>query len=135
MLIDKMPLRTTIIYKAYNQPLLRYPGQTKLRFLLQQRYYQPNQKKDINRYRANCYTCQRLHVFKDKKPGFLHPLPVPDRPQQHITIDFKKCLKSKASHNIVAIFVDRLGKQLIIILVQDTIIAQELASLFLLHII
>jgi len=36
---------------------------------------------------------------------------------------------------MVAIFVDRLGKRLIIILIRDTIIARELAPLFLLHVI
>ena len=72
---------------------------------------------------------------RDKKPGFLHPLPVLDRPWQHITVDFKKCPKSKASYNIVAIFVDKLGKQLITILVQDTVTARELAPLFLLHVV
>jgi hypothetical protein len=76
-----------------------------------------------------------LHVFRDKKPGFLHPLLVPDRPWQHIIVDFKKCLESKAGYNIVAIFVDRLGKRLIIILVRDTIIARELALLFLLYVV
>jgi hypothetical protein len=36
---------------------------------------------------------------------------------------------------MVAIFVDKLGKRLITILVQDTIIACKLAPLFLLHVI
>ena len=89
----------------------------------------------MNRYRANCYTCWHLYIPKDKKPGFLHLLPILDRLQQHIIVDFKKCLKSKASYNIIAIFVDRLGKRPIIVLVRDTIIARELALLFLLHVV
>jgi len=76
-----------------------------------------------------------LHVLRDKKLGFLHLLLVPDRPWQHMTVDFKKCLKSKASYNIVAIFVDRLGKRPITIPVQDTVTARELALLFLLHVV
>jgi len=38
MLTDEMPLRTTIIREAHDQPLSSYLGQTKLRHLLQQRY-------------------------------------------------------------------------------------------------
>jgi hypothetical protein len=72
---------------------------------------------------------------RDKKPGFLHLLPVLDRPWQHIIVDFKKCPKSKAGYNIVAIFVNRLRKRLIIIPVQDTITARELVPLFLLYIV
>ena len=135
MLTGNMPLQTTIIRKAHDQPLSGHPGRTKLRYLLQQRYYQPNQGRDIDQYRDNCHTCRHSHIPKDKKLGFLHPLPVPDRPWQHITVDFKKCPESKAGYNIVAIFVDKLRKRLITILVRDTIIACKLAPLFLLHII
>ena len=76
-----------------------------------------------------------MHVLRDKKLGFLHLLLVLDRPWQHITVDFKKCPESKASHNIVAIFVDKLGKRPITIPVQDTVTARELAPLFLLHVV
>ena len=135
MLTDEMPLRTAIIREAHDQPLSGHPGRTKLRYLLQQRYYWPDLTKDIDQYRANCHTCRRSHVPRDKKPGFLHPLPVPDRPWQHITVDFKKCPESKAGHNMVAIFVDRLGKRPITIPVRDTVTARELAPLFLLHVV
>ena len=50
-------------------------------------------------------------------------------------VDFKKCLESKAGYNIVAIFVDKLGKRPITILVQNMVIARELALLFLLHVV
>jgi transposase InsO family protein len=112
-----------------------HPGRAKLRQLLQARYYWPNQGKDIDQYRDNCHTCRRAHVPRDKKPGLLHPLPVPDRPWQHVSVDFKKCPESKNKHNMVAIFVDRLGKRPITIPVRDTITAKELAPLFLTHVV
>jgi len=135
MLIESMPLRTALIREAHDQPLMGHPGRAKLRQLLLSRYFWPNQGKDIDRYRDNCHTCRRSHVPRDKKPGLLHPLPIPDRPWQHISVDFKKCPESKAGHNMVAIFVDRLGKRPITIPVQDTITARELAPLFLLHVV
>ena len=75
------------------------------------------------------------YVFKNKKLRLLHPLLVLDRQWQHIIVDFKKCLTSKAGNNIVAIFVNRLSKGHITILVKDTIITKELALLFLIHVI
>jgi hypothetical protein len=39
MLIDEMPLRIAIICEAHDQPLSGHLGRTKLRHLLQQRYY------------------------------------------------------------------------------------------------
>jgi hypothetical protein len=130
-----MPLRTALIKEAHDQPLTSHPGCAKLRRLLQSRYYWPNQGKDIDRYRNNCHICKRSHVLRDKKPGLLHPLPAPDRPWQYIIVDFKKCLESKKGHNMVAIFVDRLGKRPITVPVRDTITARELAPLFLLHVV
>jgi transposase InsO family protein len=135
MLTESMPLRTALIKEAHEQPLTGHPGRAKLRQLLQSRYYWPGQGKHIDQYVANCYVCRRSHVPRDKKPGLLHQLPVPDRPWQHITVDFKKCPESKTNHNMVAIFVDRLSKRPITIPVRDTITAKELAPLFILHVV
>ena len=38
-------------------------------------------------------------------------------------------------YNIVVIFIDRLGKQLIIVLVQDIITVKELVPIFLIYIV
>jgi hypothetical protein len=130
-----MPLRTAIIREAHDQPLSGHPGRAKLRQLLQSRYYWPNLGKDIDQYCANCHTCRRSHVPRDKKPGLLHPLPVPKRPWQHVTVDFKHCPESKAGNNMIALFVDRLGKRPITIPVRDTITAKQLVPLFLLHVV
>ena len=75
------------------------------------------------------------YILRNKKLGFLQQLLILDRLQQYITIDFKKYSKSKTKYNIVVIFVDRLGKQLIIVLVQDIITAKELIPLFLMYIV
>jgi transposase InsO family protein len=134
-LTPEIPLRTALIREAHEQPLSGHPGHAKLRRLIQSRYYWPNQGKDIDRYCNNCHACRRAHVPRDKKPGLLHPLPVSDRPWQHISVDFKKCPESKNGHNMVVIFVDRLGKCPVTIPVRDTITARELVPLFLTHIV
>ncbi len=72
---------------------------------------------------------------RDKKPGLLYPLPVPKQLWQHVIVDFKHCLESKAGNNMIVLFVDRLGKRLIIIPVRNTIIAKQLVPLFLLYVV
>ncbi len=72
---------------------------------------------------------------RDKKPGLLYPLPVLKRLWQYVIVDFKHCLESKAGNNMIALFVDRLGKRPIIIPVRNTIIAKQLVPLFLLYVI
>jgi hypothetical protein len=134
-LTPEMPIQTALIREAYEQPMMGHPRRAKLPQLIQSCYYWPNQGKGIDRYRDNCHACKRSHVPRDKTPGFLHPLPVPDRPWQHMSVDFKKCPESKNGYNIVVIFVDRLSKRPITILVQDTITARELAPLFLINVV
>jgi hypothetical protein len=65
-------------------------------------------------------------VPRDKKLGLLHPLLVPKRLWQHVIVDFKYCLESKAGNNIIALFVNCLGKRPITIPVRNTIIAKQL---------
>ena len=127
-------LQTALIKKAHEQPLSGHLGRAKLRQLIQSRYYWLNQGRDIDCYRNNCHACRHSHVPRDKKPGLLHPLLVPDCPWQHVSVDFKKCPESKSGHNIVAIFVNCLGKRPISIPVYDTVTAWKLASLFLMHV-
>jgi hypothetical protein len=49
-------------------------------------------------------------------------------------VDFKKCLESKTGYNIVAIFVDRLGKRPILVPVRDAVTARDLAQIFITHV-
>jgi hypothetical protein len=50
-------------------------------------------------------------------------------------VDFKKCLESKTGYNIVAIFVDCLGKRPILVPVRDTVTTRDLAQIFITHVI
>jgi hypothetical protein len=75
-----LPLQTALIRKVYDKPLSGHPGHAKLRQLLKEQYYWPSMGKDIDQYCSNCHICRRSHVPRDKKPGLLYPLPVPDRP-------------------------------------------------------
>jgi hypothetical protein len=52
-----------------------------------------------------------------------------------MSVDFKKCSKSRNEYNMVVIFVDRLGKHPITIPVRDTITVRELAPLFLTNVV
>ncbi len=130
-----MLLQTVIIREAYNQPLAGYLGILKLKRAIYNCYYWLSQSSDIDQYISNCTAYRRLYVPYNKKPSLLYQLAIPDRPQQYITVDFKKCPKSRAGYNIVAIFVNYLEKRLVSILVRNTIIVKQLVPLFLTHVI
>ncbi len=85
---------------------------------------------DVERYVRNCHACRRAHVPRDKTPGLLHPLPIPNRPWQHISIDFKSFPPDKKGFDSILVIVDRLGKRPISILCYKTATARDLARMF-----
>ena len=89
---------------------------------------------DIEQYIRNCHTCRRTHVPRDKTPGLLHPLPIPSRPWQHISMDFKSFPPSKRGFDSILVVVDRLGKRPVSVPYYKTTTARELATLFIKHI-
>ena len=89
---------------------------------------------DIERFVYNCYACRRSIVPRDKIPSLLHPLPIADRPWQHLSVDFKSFPKDRRGFDTIAVFVDRFGKRPISIPCYRTIDALELAQLYLIHV-
>src|ERR1700738_4120746 len=78
-------LRTQLIKEAHSQASTAHPGKNKTRKILTDWYYWPGMTTDIDRFIRNCYDCRRATIPRDKTPGLLQPLPIPERPWQHIS--------------------------------------------------
>jgi hypothetical protein len=104
-------LHTRLIQEVYSQCSFAHPGRTKTLRLLKDRYYWPRMDDDIQRFLQNCATCRRTKVPRDKTPGLLQSLPIPDRPWQHIAVDFKSFPPDKYGNDTIVVFVDRGGKR------------------------
>ena len=89
---------------------------------------------DIVRFVSNCAACRRSKVPRDKTPGLLRPLPIPDRPWQHISMDFKDMPPDQEGMNMVCVFVDRLGKRPVSVPCNKAIDARAMAQLYLVHV-
>jgi len=107
-----------------------HPGKGKTRKLVNARYYWPGLRQDINQYIRNCHTCRRTTTPRDLPPGLLQPLPIPERPWQHISIDFKSFPRDQNGFDMVYVVVDRLGKRAYLIPCQKTATAKDMARLF-----
>lgn len=131
---DQDDLRMLIIREAHDQKATAHPGRKKTIRVLRNRYYWKGITGDIEQYVRNCHTCRRTHVPRDKTPGLLHPLPIPSRPWQHISMDFKSFPPSKSGFDSILVVVDRLGKRPISVPCHKTTTARELAALFITHV-
>jgi len=131
---DQDDLRMLIIREIHDQKSTAHPGRKKTIRVLRDRYYWKGITGDAERYIRNCHTCRRSHVPRDKAPGLLHPLPIPSRPWQHISMDFKSFPTSKRGYDAILVIVDRLGKRPISVPCHKTTTARDLAMLFVTHI-
>lgn len=130
---DVDQLRTALIREAHDSVLTAHPGRDKTYKLLKPQYYWKGMLSDIERYIRNCHACRRAHVPRDKTPGLLHPLPITERPYQHITMDWKSFPMDKEGHNNLVVFMDTLSKAAISIPCKKTITAEVLARLYTNH--
>ena len=112
-----------------------YPGRNKTIKLLAERYYWPGLSSDVAQYVQNCHSCRRALVPRDRPPGLLQPLPIPDRPWQHILMDFKEFLPDKHGFDMLFVIVDRLSKRPRSIPCKKTVTAKGMAKLFIFYIL
>jgi hypothetical protein len=79
-------------------------------------------------------TYKRAMAPRNKKPGFLHPLLVPDRPWQYVTYDFKSFPKDKHGYDMIYVVIDKLNKQSICTLCYKNVTARDIAGMYIIYI-
>ena len=127
VVVEEQNLRTQLIAEAYTQVFTAYSRKNKTYKIISNRYYQPGMVIDINRYIQNCNNCCRSIIPQDKTLGLLKPLLIPERPQQHISIDFYKLPTDHDGYSMVIIPVNCFGKRLFLIPYYKNIDAKEAA--------
>jgi len=124
-------LRARLLKEIHDQPSMAHPGQRKLLHLVRSRFYWTGWRGDVARFVRNCVTCRRMKIPRDRTPGNLKPLPIPDRPWQHISMDFMDVPKSKRGNDSILVIVCRLSKKPISLPTTRSATSRDLARLFL----
>ena len=70
-------LRTQLITEAYTPSSSVYPSPSKTIKILRERYWWSSIRIDIIRYISNCREYRAVYRPRDKTPGLLYPLPIP----------------------------------------------------------
>ncbi|KAL1979106.1 hypothetical protein VTN96DRAFT_6844 [Rasamsonia emersonii] len=131
---DDGDLRARLLDEIHRQPSTAHPGKSKTRRLVKARYWWPIWSKEVDRYVDNCLICKRTATWRDKPPGLLHPLPIPVRPWQHVSMDFRSFPKDKHGFDAVFVVVDRLSKRPVSVPCHKTITARQMARLYVDHV-
>ncbi|USP72775.1 uncharacterized protein yc1106_06638 [Curvularia clavata] len=123
-------LVTRLIREVHDQVSSAHPSAKKTYQLLSQKYHWKGMESTCKRYVRNCIACRKAHPRQTRIPGMIHPLPIPDRPMQHLCIDFKEFPRDRSGYDMIMVVIDRLSKQAISIPCHKTIDARGMADLF-----
>jgi hypothetical protein len=124
------PLRTALIQEAHDSMVTGHPGREGTATILSRQFFWPNMLQDIRRFVRNCDVCRRMKAWRDRRQGFLKPLPIPDRLWREISVDFITELPRSDDCTNLMVITDRLGKG-VILEPMRTIEAKDVARVFL----
>jgi hypothetical protein len=104
-------MRTQTIQTIHDHPTVGHPGLAKTLFHISKSYYWPRMDKTISRFIRNCHGCKMNKPTRDAYSGVLNPLPIPERPWRHISMDhIVKLPRTIRGCNAIAVQVCRLTK-------------------------
>ena len=98
-------------------------------------YYWPGLQTYIKDYCKSCTTCSCAKPVRHRPYRLLKQLPIPEKPWNSISLDFiEKLSPSSSGYTAILVIVDHMMKQGLFIPTHDTIMSQQLAQLFVLHV-
>jgi hypothetical protein len=91
-------------------------------------------KESIKHYISACEVCAKAKTEHSRLPGLLHPLPIPKKAWQTISLDFIEGLPKSKSYNTILVVIDKLTKYAHFIPLSHPYTAMTVAQQFLNHI-
>ena len=86
--------------------------------------------KEVKRYVEGCDQCQRMKNRTEMPAGKLRPNQVPERPWQHISVDFITKLPVSKGHDSILVVCDRFSKMSHFVAMTEKTMVEGLARLF-----
>jgi hypothetical protein len=111
---DSEPLRTGLIQATHDSTIAGHPGREMTAALLMRQFFWPGMLTDVRRFVRNCDNCGGKQIWRERRQGFLKPLPVPLRMWSEISIDFIDKLPLSNGCTTLMVITDRLSKGVIL---------------------
>ncbi|EKD01739.1 retrotransposon nucleocapsid protein [Trichosporon asahii var. asahii CBS 8904] len=123
-------LRDRILGEYHDAITAGHPGVRRTASAVSATYWWPRWREYVQSYVDSCDACQRTKVPPRKPLGLLRPLPVAERPWQHISCDFVGALPKSNGFNSILVFVDRFTKMAVFVPTTTSLTAEGFAKLF-----
>jgi hypothetical protein len=124
-------LRLKILRARHNSKIGGHGGVMKTLEIITRDYFWTGISADVEEYVKGCAVCQRTKASRHSPYGKLKNLVVPERPWQHITMDFIEQLPASNGFDAILVVVDRLSKFSYFIPTKGTDDTAKFAELFL----
>jgi hypothetical protein len=111
-----------------------HAGAHKLYAFLQDRFYWPTMKKDVERFCKTCDVCQKIKPLNFGKFGYLQPNPIPASPYESVLLDLIGPLPESDGSTAILVIVDWLSKHAQFISTVLTLNTKGFAHLFVKHV-
>ena len=129
------PFRSALIKELHKPPYVGHRGIAATFQNVCRDFFWPHMKQDVKNFVSTCLVCQKVKSYTGKKIGLLHPLPIPDRPWEHISMDFITGFPLTAHKcDMIWTVVDHFSKQVYFVPCNKTLTAFQAAHLFLKHV-
>uniref|UniRef100_A0A8K9UMP7 Gypsy retrotransposon integrase-like protein 1 n=1 Tax=Oncorhynchus mykiss TaxID=8022 RepID=A0A8K9UMP7_ONCMY len=103
-------VRDRLIYWAHTSPSSGHPGIGRTVRCLSGKYWWPTLGKDVRVYVSSCSVCAQCKAPRHLPRGKFQPLPVPQRPWSHLSVDFLTDLPPSQGNTTILVIVDRFSK-------------------------
>ena len=123
-----------LIYCAHMSPSSGHPGISRTVRCLSGKYWWPTLAKDVSVYVSSCSVCAQCKAPRHLPRGKLHPLPFPQQPWSHLSIDFLTDLPPSQGNTTIMVVVDRFSKSCRLLPLPGLPTALQTAEAFFTHI-
>ncbi len=124
-------LQNDIVSFFHGHRISGHYGFRKTQELLSRYFYWPGLTRSLKQFLHSCTTCQQTKSSTSVPTGLLQPLPIPNAPWQHISLDFVVRLPLVSDFDSVLVVVDRFSKMAHFLPCRQTFTAINFATLFL----
>ena len=115
----------------HDVPYVGHPSYQKTIIALRSQFFWLLMNKDVADYIARCMECQKVKAKYRHPVGLLHPLPIPEKKWEVITVDFITGLpRMNKKHDSIMVVVEKLTKATHFVPVKTMHIMANIAKIF-----